>query len=236
MSGIQFSDSCYLHNVCWKYQNKDDAECKSSNIFCPKLFRTDYLFNESLLSTKQREYIPLYIDDDGTDRSAFNTLKQIENGVVEFAAKGKSLYIHSSTCGNGKTAWSIRILQSYIHKIWFKSDLTCRVLFINVPRYILALKDSMNISSDYIDHIKKNIFTADIVVFDEVGTKSLTTWEHEQILNLINTRIDLNKSNIYTSNLSGAELREKVGDRLYSRIVNLSTDIELFGKDKRGLQ
>ena len=160
----------------------------------------------------------------------------IENDIIKFVEDGRNLYIHSSTCGNGKTAWSIRMLQSYINKIWYKSDLTCRVLFINVPRFILALKDSMNMSSDYIDHIKRHIFDADIVVFDEVGTKSLTTWEHEQILNLVNTRIDLNKTNIYTSNLTGMELREKVGDRLYSRIINLSTDVELFGKDKRGIQ
>ena len=78
MSNIQFSDSCYLQNVCWKYQNKIDAECKTQNVFCPKLFRTDYLFNESLLSDKQRVYIPLYIDEDGTDREAFNKLKNIE--------------------------------------------------------------------------------------------------------------------------------------------------------------
>lgn len=236
MSNIQFSDSCYLQNVCWKYQNKIDAECKTQNVFCPKLFRTDYLFNESLLSDKQRVYIPLYIDEDGTDREAFNKLKNIETDILKFVEEGRNLYIHSSTCGNGKTAWSIRMLQSYVNKIWHKSDFTCRVLFINVPRFILALKDSINVSSDYVDHIKKNIFVADIVVFDEVGTKSLTTWEHEQILNLVNTRIDMNKSNIYTSNLTGAELREKVGDRLYSRIINLSTDIELFGRDKRGIK
>ena len=31
------------------------------------------------------------------------------------------------------------------------------------------------------------------------------------------------------------EIKERLGDRLYSRIVNLSTDIELFGSDKRGI-
>ena len=89
--------------------------------------------------------------------------------------------------------------------------------------------------NDYGDDIKRYIFEADLVVFDEIGTKSLTTWEHEHILNLVNTRIDMDKSNIYTSNLTSRELREKVGDRLYSRIMNLSVDIELFGTDKRGV-
>jgi hypothetical protein len=34
--------------------------------------------------------------------------------------------------------------------------------------------------------------------------------------------------------MSPEELREKIGDRLYSRVVNLSVDIELHGLDKRG--
>lgn len=235
MAGIQLSDECYLRDTCWKYQNNPAAECKTQNIYCPRLFRMNYLYDESLMSMKQRQHVALRIDEDGTDGEAFSRLKAIETNIEKFVGGGNNLYLHSTTCGNGKTAWALRLLQSYIGKIWFKSDLKCKVLFINVPRFILALKDSISETSDYIQHIKKNIFTADLVVFDEVGTKALTTWEHEQILNLINTRIDMNKSNIYTSNLTGLELRDKVGDRLYSRIMNLSVDIELFGSDKRGV-
>lgn len=230
-----FSNSCYLRSTCWKFQNKDDAECKTQNIYCPRLFRMNYLFDESLMSFKQRQHLSLRIDEDGTDLEAFNRLKQIEENIEAFVSEGKNLYLHSTTCGNGKTAWALRLLQTYIGKIWYRSDLKCKVLFVNVPRFILALKDSISASNDYIDHIKKYIFDADLVVFDEIGTKSLTTWEHEQILNLVNTRIDMNKSNIYTSNLTANELRDKVGDRLYSRIINLSMNIELFGSDKRGV-
>lgn len=234
MTGIPLSDSCYLVDTCWKYHNKE-AECKTQTVYCPRFFRMNYLYEESLLSMKQRQYTSLRIDEDGTDREAFNRLKSIELDIENFVDSGTNLYLHSTTCGNGKTAWALRLLQTYVGKIWYKSDLKCKVLFVNVPRYILSLKDSISSTNDYVEHIKKNIFLADLVVFDEVGTKSLTVWEHEQILNLVNTRIDMNKSNIYTSNLTGLELREKVGDRLYSRIVNLSVDIELFGSDKRGM-
>lgn len=235
MSGICLSNDCYLRDTCWKFNNNPNAECKTANVYCPRFFRMNYLFDESLLSQKQRQYTPLRIDEDGTDLEAFNRLKIIEQNIEDFVSGGNNLYLHSTTCGNGKTAWSLRMLQAYIGKIWHKSDLKCKVLFINVPRYILALKDSISASNDYIDHVKRYIFDADLVVFDEIGTKSLTTWEHEQILNLVNTRVDMNKSNIYTSNLTGNELRDKVGDRLYSRIVHLSVDIELFGSDKRGV-
>ena len=231
---ILLSDNCYLKDRCWKYQNSD-CDCKHSNTYCPKLFKVNYLYEESLLSEKQRKYQPLYIDDDGTDKQQFQQLKVIETNIEQFVTQGANLFLHSSICGNGKTAWSIRLLQSYVEKIWHKSDLTCKVLFINVSRYLSALKDSISNVNEYAEHIKKNVLTADLVVFDEIGTKAATTFEHEALLNIINTRIDNNKSNIYTSNLSGLEIRERLGERLYSRIVHLSTDIELYGKDKRGL-
>lgn len=234
MSDMQLSSSCYLTDTCWKFQNKDKT-CQESDIFCPRLFRMNYLYEQSLLSVKQRHHKPLRLDADGTDRNEFNKLKSIEDNIEKFVETGTNLYIHSPISGNGKTEWSLRLLQSYIGKIWFKSDLRCRVLFINVPRYLISLKESITTPSEYVDHIKKNIFTADIVVFDEIGIKAATTFEFENLLNFINTRIDLGKSNIYTSNLTAAELNDRLGSRLYSRILNMSVDIELHGADKRGL-
>lgn len=234
MSDMQLSTSCYLEDTCWKFQNKDKT-CKDNDIFCPRLFRMNYLYDQSLLSLKQRRHKPLRLDVDGTDRNEFNKLKSIEDNIEKFVETGTNLYIHSPISGNGKTEWSLRLLQSYISKIWFKSDLRCRVLFINVPRYLISLKESITTPSEYVDHIKKNIFNADIVVFDEIGIKAATTFEFENLLNFINTRIDLGKSNIYTSNLTSAELHDRLGSRLYSRILNMSVDIELHGADKRGL-
>lgn len=235
MSNIQLSNDCYLQSTCWKYQNTD-AECKHSNIFCPKLFRMNYLYDESLMSLKQRQHTPLRLDEDKRDLEQFNKLKAIEDNIEKFVETGTHLYLHSPISGNGKTEWALRLLQSYIGKIWFKSDLRCRVLFISVPRYLLSLKDSINTPSEYVDHIKRYIFDADIVVFDELGLKAATAFEFEHLMNFINTRIDLGKSNIYTSNMNSQELMDRLGTRLYSRILNMSVDVELFGSDKRGLQ
>lgn len=229
------SDECYLQDTCWKFLNKD-CECKHETIFCPRLFRMNYLFQESLLSDKQRKHRGLHIDDDGTDAREFSRLKTIQDNIEGFVEQGKNLYIYSHTCGNGKTEWCLRLIQSYIEKIWFKSDMRCRVLFINVPRYLISLKESFTTPSEYVDHIKKNIFTADLVVFDELGIKVATTFEFENLLNFINTRIDMGKSNIYTSNLSAVELDERLGSRLSSRIIHMSDVIEFKGKDKRGLR
>lgn len=216
---------------CIKY--KEDRCDYESTGFCVRKFKLDYLYDNALITEKQRNHIDLYTDVDGTDLEAFTSLKNIENDVCNFIKEGRNLYIHSLGVGNGKTSWALRIIQSYFNKIWSDSDLECRGLFVYVPRYLLAIKEALSEKSEYVDHIKENILKADLVIFDEIGTKSSTVFENENLLNIISTRIDCGKSNIYTSNLTPEELQEKLGDRLYSRIVNLSTNVELFGKDKR---
>lgn len=221
----------YCEYNCKKaQQNNCDLNSKS---FCMRKFKLDNLYTNSLLTPIQQNHIDLRLDANGTDKEAFKSLKIIENDIENFVVNGNNLYIHSVITGNGKTAWAVRLMQSYFNKIWYKSDLECRGLFVHVPRFFLALKDAINEKNDYVNHIKSNILKADLVIFDEIGTKNLTSFESENLLNIINTRINEGKSNIYTSNLTPEELKETLGDRLYSRIVNLSTDITFYGQDKR---
>lgn len=217
---------------CWLCDECNHIDCDK---FCLRRFKLDCLYNEAMVSIKQRTRIPLRLDNDGLDKDNFDYLATIEKNILNFVKDGGSLYIYSSTTGNGKTSWALRMIQAYLNKIWYESELTCRALFINVPRYLLALKDNISQKSDYVAHIKENVLDADLVVWDEVGTKGLTQFEHENILNIINARIDLGKANIYTSNLSDEELHQAVGDRLYSRIAIASDGVELFGSDKRAL-
>lgn len=228
------SNKCFIYDGCKKYQS---GKCSlSEDDFCIKLYKLDYLYGESLLTESQRNYIPLRIDADGTDREEFSVLKSIETNIEKFVETGSSVYIYSKGCGNGKTAWSIRLIQAYLNSIWHKCDLNCKALFISVPKLLLALKDNISERNDYVEHIKKNILSADIVVWDEIGTKAVTQFEHEHLLSFINGRIDNSKANVFTSNLSPDELRTSVGDRLYSRVVNLSTVLQFKGSDKRGIK
>ena len=221
------------NNNCWLQNECNHIDCDK---YCLRRFKLDCLYNNAMISLKQRKRIPLRLDNDGQDKDNFEYLKSLERNILNFVKDGGNLYIYSSTTGNGKTSWALRMAQAYLNKIWYDSpEDACRVLFINVPRYLLAIKDNISQKSDYVAHIKKCVLDADLVIWDEVGTKGLTQFEHENILNIINARIDLGKANIYTSNLSDDELHQAVGDRLYSRIAILSDGVELFGSDKRAL-
>lgn len=203
--------------------------------FCMKKYRLDTLYDASLLSPIQREYKRLHTDADGTDVNEFTKLAQLERVVDKFVQQGANLYIHSYTCGNGKTSWAIRFINSYINKIWSKSTLECQALFISVPKYLLELKQNISGYSEYATFINKNILTADLVVWDDIAAKAGTEFELNHLLTAINSRMDAGKSNIFTSNLGKRELTTALGERLASRICNKSIEIELQGADKRYL-
>jgi DNA replication protein DnaC len=96
------------------------------------------------------------------------------------------------------------------------------------------LKLNFDTKSSYIKHINENVLTADLVVWDDIATKNASEFEHEQMLSIIDSRIDNNKSNIFTSNVLPDVLNDYIGARLTSRIIGLSIPIQFKGLDKRG--
>ena len=218
---------------CWLKDRCNHTDC---NRFCMRHFKLDNLYEKALIPHHLRKHLNLVVDKDMTDLKEFKYLSQLCKDIVNFVDQGNNVYIHSTICGNGKTSWALRIIESYFDQIWIDSDLSCRALFINVPRFLLAIKEDISEKSDYVRFIRNNISKADIVVWDDVGTKTTTSFESETLLSMIDQRQSLGKSNVFTSNLSKKEMHDYLGDRLFSRICNMSIDIELHGGDKRGLK
>ena len=219
-------------STCYLYDNCNHKDCDR---FCLRKYKMDSLYSAALMSESQKKRIALNVDADGTDLEQFRQLAAIEKDIVNFINEGKNLYLHSANCGNGKSSWSVRLAQAYFNKIWVRSEVKCRVLFISVPRYLLAIKDNISNRNTYAEYIKENVLEADLVIFDDLAAKMGSEFELTHLLNIIDNRISLGKSNIYTSNLNRQQLYNALGERLTSRVANMSIDIELFGADKRVL-
>lgn len=220
---------CYYTNRCKKQR---EGGCDPPT--CLKLIKVDCLYNKTLLSKKQRYKTTLFPEANGTDELEFQFLAAATDQIENWVAQGSNLYLYSAIPGNGKTSWAVRFIQEYINKIWHKSDLACKALFISVPMYLIELKNSISKESEYINHIKENVRDTDLVVWDDIATKGATEFEGENLLNIIDYRINQGKANIFTSNVQPNELSELLGPRLASRIINTSTNIEFRGQDKRG--
>ena len=101
---------------------------------------------------------------------------------------------------------------------------------------IVHLKDNISNKSSYVEYIKENVLNADLVIWDDIAAKTGSEFELTHLFSIIDNRLALGKSNIYTSNLNRQQLYVALGERLTSRIANMSIDIELFGSDKRNLK
>ena len=111
----------------------------------------------------------------------------------------------------------------------------CKALFINVPSFLLALKANINEPNEYYQHIKDNVLDCDLVIWDDIGNKIGTEFEISHLLSIIDTRINMGKANIYTSNIPPEQLGNLLDIRLGSRIANASECIQFRGGDKRHL-
>ena len=219
---------------CFLFDRCNHKDCNKD--FCLRKYKMDSLYSAALMTESQKQHITLRVDEDGTDLEQFKQLAAIEQTIDKFIEEGQNLFLHSSNCGCGKTSWSLRLVESYFNKIWARSEAKCRVLFISVPRFLLALKDNITAKNSYVEYIKDNVLEADLVIWDDIAAKMGSEFELTHLLNIIDNRISMGKSNIYTSNLNRQQLYTALGERLTSRIANMSIDIELFGADKRILK
>lgn len=219
-------DYCPYRKVCKLYDTQD---CNGS---CIRYMKMHYLLENSLLTKKQQSPAKLLPDD--VDIKAYEDLDAIKRNIVEFVNSGKNLVICSASTGNGKTTWAVKLIMKYFSEIWSTDSFNTRGLFINVAKYLSELKSNISQKSDYISHIRENVLDADIVIWDDLGSKDMTQFEFDEIFNIIENRVELGKTNICTSNNTKEKLKEMFGDRLYSRLVIGGKLIVFYGKDHRG--
>lgn len=211
------NEDCWYRDVCTYDQ------C----VNCIRYSEMKYLMENCGLPRKKQSPIQL---DGSRDPKAFKLLADIKDDIFNFVSNGESLYIFSEYTGNGKTSWSIKLLLKYFDCIWAGNGFRVRGYFQHVPTLFNTLKDF----SKSHEALKNTLETVDIVVWDDIASTKLSDYDIQQLLIIIDSRVSEGLSNIYTGNITSHEaLTKAVGDRLASRIWNLSTLVEFKGKDRR---
>lgn len=167
------------------------------------------------------------------DYDSFLRLTNIQANIQEFVSDGHNLYLHSKTCGNGKTTWTIKLLLQYFNEVWACNNFKERGLFINVPTFLTKIKTVIGKPDAKFEEMREQIDEVDIVVWDDIASTKLSDFDYNTLLTYIDKRTVEGKCNIYTGNVSPQNLDNYISQRLASRVLNHSTVIELKGKDRR---
>jgi len=221
-------DDCWYKCGCNKYNSN---ECTAS---CIRYMEMHYLmFNSNI--PKNRQY-PIPLIPCKQDIKVFTELKNLKEDIKDFVNTGKSLYIYSSNTGNGKTSWAIKLMVKYFDEIWPGNGFKCRGIYIYVPTFFDRMKDFNAEKNKDFENLKQKLFTADLVIWDDVASTNISNFDHTKFLTYIDQRNFNGLSNIYTGNLSEPDLNLKdlIGNRLLSRIWNESQHFEITGADRRG--
>jgi len=148
----------------------------------------------------------------------------------------QSLFLTGSH-GTGKTYKAVGILENFVKSLpcpCFKdSQPANHPIFITVPELLLKIRSCFSDPTSSEEYMLKPYIQTPLLILDDIGVEKTTEWALQSLYIIINNRYSEEKQTIITSNLTLDEVREKVGDRIASRISGMCKIVKFTGKDKR---
>lgn len=105
------------------------------------------------------------------------------------------------------------------------------IIFISAVDLLSEIKYSYE-SNDTEQTVRK-YENCGLLIMDDLGIEKSTEWTHELFYKIIDTRYKEMRPIIITTNLSEAEIKNKLSERILSRIYEMCIGVKLKGKDYR---
>ena len=193
------------------------------------------LFELSGLPKKYFE--PQHLVKREVDAECWDWLEDVRNNIVEEVQRGLNIVITSTTVGNGKTSWAVRLLQRYLAETALDGRMVEKGMFVVSAQLLTEFGDYnyFQTMKEFLERFEK-LKTCDLLVIDEIGGGSLTKASYPYLYDLVNYRVDNNLSTIYTTNYTDEEVINLLGQRLFSRIYDTSVVLEFEASNVRGLE
>lgn len=194
---------------------------------------------------KQREILSLpedilnasFKNIDLSDRKRLKVIKWLKEFIDAYGKSSytKGLFLHGSF-GCGKTY----LISACLQELKKKNISISIIYFSNLIRKLKENMDSSNFK-----HIMDEVLSAEILLIDDLGAESLTSWSRDEILGgILQTRMDNKLTTFITSNLNIEELESHLkvtngkdepikARRIIERIKYLTDDMELISASRR---
>lgn len=153
-------------------------------------------------------------------------LSETESFVSSFP-NGRNLFFYGSS-GLGKTYLCNCIAKDLLDKGYSVIYQTPFSIISILERKAFTEKNNPFVQMAY-----EQLFNVDLLIIDDLGTESANTFTISEFYNIINTRIQNEKSTIISTNIKLSELVSFYNDRIDSRIKGHYNLIKFFGPDIR---
>lgn len=143
--------------------------------------------------------------------------------------EGKGLML-TGTVGTGKTHLLASIVD-YLARLYKCKFTRLLIIYFTSTGLLSEIKNSYEnkTSEDLINKIKN----CTLLIIDDFGAEKTTDWVLETYFEIIDYRYANLNPVIIATNLTAAEIKEKLSERIMSRIYECCKGIKLTGKDYR---
>lgn len=188
------------------------------------LFDQNSLINESLKKATFENYLPPKVE-----------LAKAKATMLDFTetfdTRNQRNLLLKGSFGTGKSHLSYATAKALL-------DEGYSTLFLSVPKLMTKIKDTFGGQSKFSEaDLLQYVADVDLLVLDDLGAEytnnrnQADNWVWTKLFEVVDGRAG--KSTIYTTNLSSAELEQKVGPRNYSRILDNAEVVKMEGRDYR---
>ncbi|WP_010529028.1 ATP-binding protein [Lentibacillus jeotgali] len=158
---------------------------------------------------------------------AYDTnLKQAKKKVLAYSHSfdRKQNLLLTGDYGTGKSHLSLSITKALM-----KKDYEC--LFLSLPKLLTKVKGTYNTKGVTEEELLTIIQRVDLLVLDDIGAEQQTEWSTSKLFEILDDRSG--KATVYTTNLSSDELKKRVNERNFSRMMDNTNVIVMNGSDYR---
>jgi DNA replication protein DnaC len=162
-------------------------------------------------------------------RAAVDEIKHYLGDLDENLAAGRGVWLYGDP-GTGKTT-----LAMLVSKVALERNHS--VAIYSLPKLLAHIRrtyDAEPGGDSYIAFFER-LTSVDLLHIDDLGAEKRSDWVLEQLYALINERYEAQRSILVTTNLDEAELKEQIGRRTVSRLVEMCGGcmVPMHGEDRR---
>ncbi len=157
-----------------------------------------------------------------------SVVREYVDGLEDNLAAGRGLWLMGDV-GTGKTSLAMLVSKTAIER-------GRSVAIYSLPRLLGRIRktyDAETGEQSYDDFIDR-LTTVDLLHVDDLGAEKSSDWVLEQLYAIVDSRYEQERPMVVTTNLDEPALREQIGARTVSRLVEICGDpLPLFGDDLR---
>ncbi|KAB3530202.1 DNA replication protein DnaC [Alkaliphilus pronyensis] len=177
-------------------------------------------FNINLFSDKTFE------GQDLTPReNMMNILQVCEGFVINFNNRNEENLLFFGPTGLGKTFLANCIAKALLDRgkiVIYQTAFKIFEILEDIRFHNKQEKDKYNM-----------LFSADLLIIDDLGTEVTNTFTNSELFNIINSRLHSGKKTIISTNLTPKDFGLRYDDRIASRLFSKYTVLKFYGRDLR---